>query len=50
MLNLDTHIAVAVLNGDLNSREQALVLTDPRPKASPIKGCSPGACMMWTDT
>ena len=29
MLNLDTHIAVAVLNGDLNSQEYGLVSVEP---------------------
>ena len=29
MLNLDTHIVVAVLNGDLNEDERALVCLEP---------------------
>ena len=29
MLNLDTHMVVALLRGDLGSREQALVLAEP---------------------
>ena len=29
MLNLDTHMVVALLRGDLRSREQALVLKEP---------------------